>query len=66
MRKVDVEQLVGTREIAERLGSDRPTFVHDLRRRHPDFPPPITKVSGVLVWDWPEVEAWARETGRLK
>jgi predicted DNA-binding transcriptional regulator AlpA len=59
-----VDQLVGTREIAERLGSKRPTFVHDLRRRHPDFPEPIATVSAVLVWDWPDIEAWAKKTGR--
>lgn len=66
VREVPVDQLVGTREIAERLGSQRATFVHDLRRRHPDFPAPITTVSGVLVWAWPDVEAWAKATGRLK
>jgi hypothetical protein len=65
-RTVDVEQLVGAAEIAERLGSDRTTFVHDLKRRHPDFPKPVAKLKAGLVWAWPDVEAWARATGRLK
>jgi len=65
-RTVDVEQLVGAAEIAERLGSDRTTFVHDLKRRHPDFPKPVATLKAGLVWAWPDVEAWARATGRLK
>ena len=65
-RKVAVDQLVGAREIAARLGSNRTVYVHDLRRRHPDFPAPIAELSAGLVWDWEEVEAWARKTGRLK
>jgi hypothetical protein len=65
-RKVSVEQLVGAAEIAERLGSKRTTYVHDLKRRHPDFPVPVAKLKSGLVWAWPDVEAWARATGRLK
>jgi len=65
-RKVDVSQLVGAAEIAERLGSKRTVYVHDLRRRHPDFPEPVTTLKAAMVWDWEEVAAWARATGRLK
>ena len=64
-RKVDVEHLVGTAEIAARLGVKRPQVVHDWRRRHPDFPEPIAVVSGVHVWAWPDVKRWAIATGRL-
>lgn len=56
--------LVGTAEIAERLGMKRPQVVHDWRRRHADFPAPVTMISGVHVWLWPDVERWARDTGR--
>jgi prophage regulatory protein len=65
-RTVKVDQIVGAREIAERLGSKRTVYVHDLRRRHPDFPAPVATLSAGLVWDWEEVEAWAKATGRLK
>jgi len=65
-RKVDVDELVGSREIAERLGSDRATYVHDLKRRHPDFPKPVAELSAGKVWAWSDVAAWARKTGRLK
>jgi hypothetical protein len=64
-RRVDVDQLVGAKEIAARLQVRGKSAVHDWRRRHDDFPIPIAQVSGVHIWLWPEVEAWARKTGRL-
>jgi predicted DNA-binding transcriptional regulator AlpA len=65
-RKVDVEQLVGTVEIAQRLGAKRATVVHDWRRRYEDFPEPVARLSGVWVWVWRDVERWARRTKRLE
>jgi predicted DNA-binding transcriptional regulator AlpA len=65
-RRVDVDQLVGTTEIAARLGVQRPQVVHDWRRRHPEFPKPVAVVSRVGLWFWPDVEKWARATGRLE
>ena len=64
-RKIDVDRLVGAAEIAERLGIKRPHLIHDWRRRHPDFPVPVLELKGTLIWDWYEVEAWAKKTGRL-
>ena len=64
-RKVDVEDLVSASEIARRLGAQKPSVVHDWRRRHPDFPQPIARLALGYVWAWPDVEAWARSTGRL-
>lgn len=65
-RKVDPDDLVGTLEIAARLGVSRTQVVHTWRQRHPDFPQPIAVVSRTLVWDWNEVERWAKATGRLR
>jgi len=65
-RRVNAEDLVGAHEIAERLGVRRPQVVHDWRRRHKDFPKPIAKLKTALVWDWKEIQAWARHTKRLK
>jgi hypothetical protein len=64
-RQVDLDDLVGAAEIAQRLDVGRTSVVHDWRRRHIDFPAPVATVSGVHVFIWPEVEAWARATGRL-
>ena len=63
-RKVDVTHLVGAAEIAERLGIARQS-VHQLRTRHPDFPAPVAVLKQAMVWDWAEVERWAKQTGRL-
>jgi predicted DNA-binding transcriptional regulator AlpA len=63
---VDADDLVTAALIANRLGVKRPQVVHEWRRRHADFPPPLRDLGGVLVWVWPEVERWARATGRLR
>jgi hypothetical protein len=64
-RRLDVDLMVGSYEIAERLGVSRHQVVHDWRRRHPDFPEPVLRLRQALIWYWPEVEQWARTTGRL-
>jgi hypothetical protein len=65
-RRIDVDNLVGAEEIAERLGLRRYQRVHELRRRHPDFPEPVVRLKRTMVWNWPDVERWARRTGRLR
>jgi hypothetical protein len=64
-RKIDVNDLVGAAEIAERLGISHAQTVHNFVRRYPDFPEPITKLRQAMVWDWNDVAAWAKSTGRL-
>lgn len=64
-RRIDVDNLVGAAEIAQRCGVKRPQVVHDWRRRYPDFPEPVAQLRQALVWNWPEVERWAKDTGRL-
>jgi predicted DNA-binding transcriptional regulator AlpA len=59
-----VDQLVGAAEIAQRFGLKRASVVHDWRHRYPAFPAPVATLSAGLVWAWPDVEEWARETGR--
>lgn len=64
-RKVDVNDLVGAAEIAERFGWSHPQNVHTIRRRHADFPEPVASLRTALVWSWADVEAWGKATGRL-
>ena len=64
-RKVDVDDLVGAHEIAQRLGVARPQVIHEWRRRHRDFPEPIAALKTALIWDWAEVKTWASKTDRL-
>ncbi len=63
---MDVDALVGTAEIAERLGVASPEAVYQWKRRYPDFPSPVARLRIGFVWNWPDVERWARKTGRLK
>ena len=62
-----MDQLVGTKEIAQRLGvKGGYRVVNDWLRRYPEFPRPVATVSGVRVFAWPDVAAWAKQTGRLR
>ena len=54
---------VGAAEIATRLGVKAQT-VHTWRQREL-LPPPRWTVSGQPAWDWPEIEEWAKRTGRM-
>src|SRR5262249_16006897 len=65
-RKLDADELVGTAEIAERLGVARAQTVHTWRLRYEDFPEPVAHLKQALVWYWPDVERWARANGRGK
>lgn len=60
-----MNDLVGAHEIADRLGWSHPQTVHTIRRRHQDFPEPVASLKRALIWSWPDVEAWARRTGRM-
>lgn len=55
--------VVGIVEVALRLGVSRNT-VDSWRQRPVGFPSPPWTVGGRPAWDWPDVQAWARETGR--
>lgn len=54
---------VGAVEIAARLGVARRT-VDSWRQRDVGFPEPRWTVGGRPAWDWSDVKAWARSTGR--
>jgi len=66
--------LVGIPEIAERLRVARRTVItwRYTHKRHPPkppwepFPEPRQFISARPVWDWPEIEQWAKTTGRLQ
>ncbi len=54
---------VGVREIAQRLGVARGTVA--VWHHRGLMPKPRGEVSGSPAWHWPEIEKWARKTGRL-
>ena len=59
-----MDEMVGAAEIAERMGLSQPKRVHDWRMRYPDFPQPVATLKAGLVWAWPDIEKWAKATGR--
>jgi predicted DNA-binding transcriptional regulator AlpA len=64
MSGVPPKFLVGANEIAERLGLSHAQSVHTIRKRHADFPTPIATLKTALIWDFREIEHWAKKTGR--
>jgi predicted DNA-binding transcriptional regulator AlpA len=64
--KVQIKNLVGSGDIAQRLGLKSAGVVRVLRKRHADFPKPITKVNSVYVWDWRSVKKWSESRNRKK
>ncbi len=67
-RQVDVEQLVAARTITDRLGYRNVQVLHFWRNTDDSFPEPVfvfDGLRGARLWYWPDVEAWAKETGRL-
>lgn len=64
-RRVYADDLVGAAEIAERLDLSHPHAVHTWRSRYPDFPEPVARLKRAMIWSWPDVETWAKATGRL-
>lgn len=55
---------VGAAEVAARLKVKSQT-VHTWRQRNV-IPAPRWTVSGQPAWDWAEIEAWAKQTGRIR
>ena len=56
--------LVSAKEIAQRLDV-RPQTVHVWQHRG-IFPPPDIRLGVGPIWHWATIEAWAKQTGRLK
>src|ERR1700687_2178469 len=67
-RKIDVDDLVASTEVAELLGLGNPTSVSVYQTRYPDMPRPIVhRRSGrCQYWSCTDIEVWARATGRIK
>lgn len=54
---------VGIKEIAERLNVKRQTVDTWLQRHL--LPAPRWTVGGRPAWNWPDIQQWATDTGRL-
>ena len=58
-RRVRVDDIVGAKVIAERLGYACPQSISLLRHRDADFPDPIVRLGTAYGWAWTDIEAWA-------
>lgn len=65
-RKVDLDDLLDAREVAELLGLASANAVNVYLGRYRDFPEPVLVRPGFRLWLRSDVEAWARETGRSR
>lgn len=54
---------VGAKDIADRLGVEAQTVA--MWRYRGILPEPKWTVSGQPAWNWPDIERWANDTGRL-
>lgn len=57
------DELVGSEEVAERLGYASRTIVHAWRRRYADFPVATVNRRSGMLWQWPLIHAWALAHG---
>jgi hypothetical protein len=64
---IDPGDLLDSHDVAELLGLASHRAVSTYRGRYPDFPVPIVEKGAgrCVLWLRADVEAWARETGRL-
>lgn len=63
---VRTEDLIDARGIADLLGLTHPNSVSTYQRRYPDMPRPVIDLGPgrPRLWLRPEIQRWARRTGR--
>lgn len=61
VKRVDPDDLIDGREVAEILGLAQRNSVSLYQRRYPDMPRPVVERSGgkTKLWLRPEIERWA-------
>ena len=55
--------LCDIRTIADRAGGVTVHAVRNWRRLHEEFPTPVLRILGGLVFHWPDVDRWLSATG---
>lgn len=66
MSKVDTEDLVDARAVAEILGLSHPNSVSTYQRRYTDMPKPVIDLGRgrPRLWLRHSIHEWAQKTGR--
>jgi len=55
---------MGTAEVAEFLGISRGRVTQLAQSQ--DFPTPLARLAAGPVWEFSDIDAWAREHGRIE
>ena len=65
--RINSEDLIDSQVVAEILGLSQRNTVTTYLRRYPDMPKPVVELGAgrVRLWLRPEIEAWAKKTGRV-
>jgi predicted DNA-binding transcriptional regulator AlpA len=62
-RKVDLDDIIDARGVADMIGLAHRNAVYLYRKRYPDFPPPVLVHGRCLLWLRPDIEAWRKGRG---
>jgi len=57
------DELVSGAEIGRRLGVSREAVRKWAKQPAKGFPEPLARVGRSVVWNWPQVEQWAKANG---
>jgi len=57
---VESTNIVGAKEIVERLERAHSSIVHAWRMRNIGFPEPVITLSAGMFWEWDKVEEWSK------
>lgn len=66
VRRVDIDDLVDARAVAEILNLKHTNSVSTYAKRYMDFPEPVLNLGRgrTFLWLRPQIVKWARKTGR--
>ena len=59
-RKIDIDDLLDTLEVADAIGLTSRTAVSVYRSRYADFPTPVIEKGRCLMWLRQDIEQWAK------
>lgn len=63
-RRVDVDDLIDAKGVAEIIGLTHRNGVYTYRSRHPDFPQPVITHGRCYMWHRGDIARWMRKRKR--
>ena len=67
-RIVDVDDLIGSTDVAEMIGLSHVNSVTTYLKRYPDFPRPVVDVSNgrIRLWLRQDIDGWLASRSRVR